>query len=95
MAHSAKEVQISFRVEEDFGRLLNYYADAEDLPVADFCRKLCKRAVEIYTSAGNLQAFKDKTAMLVASRDEILRRQTEINSEAHKAQHSKRTRKAS
>lgn len=55
-----KPKQISFRVEDEFGVLLETWAKYEDIPVGDFTRKLVRVVARLYQEAGSLHELKKK-----------------------------------
>lgn len=60
MASTRKENHVSFRADDDFAEQLKEWADAEELTVADFVRKLVRVAAGIYRESGSLHELKRK-----------------------------------
>ncbi len=50
--------QVSFRIDRDLGKKIDEAAAFEELAVADFTRKLFKRAFQDYETAGSLHALR-------------------------------------
>ena len=60
MSGKKKTEHISFRVDEDFGEMLESWAEQEELSVADLARKLTRVAARLYGEAGSLHELKKK-----------------------------------
>jgi hypothetical protein len=52
--------QISFRVDKELAKKIEEAAVFEELALADFARKLFKRAFQEYETAGSLHALRAK-----------------------------------
>lgn len=54
-----KNKQISFRVDDDLATRVDDAAEREELPVADFVRKIFRMGFERYEMLGSLHALRD------------------------------------
>jgi len=55
-----KEKHVSFRVDEDFFDQLEAWAKKEEIPVADFVRKLTRVSAGLYKKVGSLHALRKR-----------------------------------
>jgi hypothetical protein len=62
-----KEKQLSFRAEPDLARQLEAWAVKEDLPTADFIRKLLRISAGLYHRHGSLHALRQAAAVVPSS----------------------------
>jgi len=74
-----KTKQISFKVEDALGQRIEAVAEAEDIPMADFVRKIFLWGLEQYEAIGSMRALR-----YMVLPDELIERTLREERQAHR-----------
>ncbi|HEV1992473.1 MAG TPA: hypothetical protein VGR34_06380 [Candidatus Dormibacteraeota bacterium] len=74
-----KTKQISFKVEDALGQRIEAVAEAEDIPVADFVRKIFLWGLDQYEAIGSIRALR-----FMVLPDELIEKTLKEERQAHR-----------